>query len=179
MSSEEEPLSQDVVFDILSSTRRRYVLYYLKTEGPMELTELAEHVAAQENDTEIEDLTKQQRKRVYVSLYQTHVPKLEDAGFVSYDQETGEVELRPKAHDVNQYLGDDRSSFPWQYIYLPLAIVGLALILLQNFEVWVFGALSQAELAIVLVIGLVLTASVHLIVWLTSDHDSLLDLQRE
>jgi len=58
MSGGDTGLTQDVLFDILSSTRRRYVLHVLKTEGEMELTELAEYVAARENDTGIEDLTK-------------------------------------------------------------------------------------------------------------------------
>ena len=179
MSSEEEPLSQDVIFDILSSTRRRYVLYYLSQEGPMELTELAEHVAARENDTDVEDLTKQQRKRVYVSLYQTHVPKLEDAGFVDHDQDMGMVELRSRAREVNQFLGEETSSFPWPYIYLPLAFVGLALVLLRNFDVWVFGELSGSGLAVALVVGLVLTAAVHAVIWLWSDSGTLMEFQEE
>jgi len=72
MGTSESALSQDVVFDILSSSRRRYVLYRLReAEGPVELTELAEQVAAWENDTETDQITEQERKRVYVSLYQT------------------------------------------------------------------------------------------------------------
>jgi hypothetical protein len=37
-----------------------------------------------ENGTIQEELTKQQRKRVYVSLYWTHVPEFEDAGLVKH-----------------------------------------------------------------------------------------------
>jgi len=36
-------------------------------------------VAAAEMDTARHDLSSQQRKRVYVVLYQTHVPKLDEA----------------------------------------------------------------------------------------------------
>jgi DNA-binding transcriptional ArsR family regulator len=47
MTSGNNDLSQDVIFDILSSPRRRYVLYYLRKEGgPIDLTQLAERVAA-------------------------------------------------------------------------------------------------------------------------------------
>lgn len=178
MASGEESLTQDVVFDVLSSARRRYVLHLLKTEGPMELTELAEHVAAQENDTTVEDLTKQQRKRVYVSLYQTHVPKLEDAGLVDYDQDTSFVELRSRAADIDRYLGEDDGRFPWQYVYLALATVGLGLVLLSNAGVWVFGALSQSAVALTLVVGMLLVAAVHVVVWAGSRSDGLAELRR-
>lgn len=172
MSSGEERLSQDVVFDVLSSTRRRQVLYILKNEGPMELTELAEHVAARENDTTVEGLTKQQRKRVYVSLYQTHVPKLEDAGLVEYDQDTGVVELRARAADIDRYL-EGGNRFRWQYVYFAIAAVGLVLVLLSNAEVWIFDALSELELAVMLVAALALTAAAHLASWASTRSDTL------
>lgn len=178
MSSGEESLTQDVVFDVLSSARRRYVLHLLKTEGEMELTELAEHVAAQENDTTVEELTKQQRKRVYVSLYQTHVPKLEDAGLVEYDQETSMVNLRSQAADIDQYLGANEQAFPWQYVYLALAGIGLGLVLLSNANVWIFAGLSQGDVAITLVVGLLLVAAVHVIVWTQGGSDVIAELRR-
>ena len=59
--------------------------------------ELAERVAAEENGVPREELSSAQRKRVYVSLYQTHVPKMEDAGLVDYDQETSMVSLKARA----------------------------------------------------------------------------------
>lgn len=178
MSSGEESLTQDVVFDVLSSARRRYVLHLLKTEGEMELTELAEHVAAQENDTTVEELTKQQRKRVYVSLYQTHVPKLEDAGLVEYDQETSMVELRSQAADIDQYLGANEQTFPWQYVYLALAAIGLGLVLLSNADIWIFGAMSQGDVAITLVVGLLLVAAIHVVVWTRGGPDVISELRR-
>jgi DNA-binding transcriptional ArsR family regulator len=124
MSTENTELTQDVLFDILSSARRRFVLHVLNAEGELELTELAEHVAARENEVDVEDLTKQERKRVYVSLYQTHVPKLRDAGLVDYDEETQVVSLRADANDVARYLGTEPEPFPWQYVYLTLAVGG-------------------------------------------------------
>jgi len=165
MSSGEETLTRDVVFDVLSSARRRQVLRLLKTEGPMELTELAEHVAARENDTTVENLTKQQRKRVYVSLYQTHVPKMEDAGLVEYDQETSMVSLKARAAEIDRYLGRDEG-FRWQYVYLLIAAAGLVLLVLSNTALPVVGALSQGDLAVALVGTLALTAIAHLAVWL-------------
>ncbi|PSQ27425.1 hypothetical protein BRD06_05040 [Halobacteriales archaeon QS_9_67_15] len=179
MATEDEPLTQDIVFDILSSARRRYVLYLLRTEdAPVELTALAEDVAAWENDTTVNQLTKQQRKRVYVSLYQTHVPKLEDAGLVNHDQDTGEVELTPAASDIDQYLNPGEREVPWQYLYLPLAVLGIALVALSNLNVWVFGTLSNVALGIVILSGFLLTVAAHALVWHTNRQQAPDDLQR-
>lgn len=179
MSSGEEKISQDVVFDVLSSTRRRQVLYLLKNEGEMELTELAEQVAAEENDTTVTDLTKQQRKRVYVSLYQTHVPKLEDARLVDYDQDTGEVQLSAQATDIDRYLDDDDSRFRWQYLYFAVAAIGLALVVLSSTAFWVFDGVSELAVALVVVALVGLTAVAHLISWTDTGSDVLEKLRRQ
>jgi DNA-binding transcriptional ArsR family regulator len=164
MATGTEDLSQDVVFEVLSSTRRRQVLSLLKNEGPMELTELAEHVAAHENDTTVEDLTKQQRKRVYVSLYQTHVPKLEDADLVEYDQDSGIVQLQARASAVDRYMGE-QERFGWQYVYVALAAVGLGLIGLVSANVWIFAGLPEGTVAIALAVAITATAIAHAISW--------------
>lgn len=159
-----EGLSQDVVFDVLSSKRRRQVLLLLKNEGPMRLTELAEMVAAMENDTSVDDLTKQQRKRVYVSLYQTHVPKLEDAGLVSYEQDSGVVELQARASGIEQYLDGD-SGFRWQYVYVTAATVGLVFVVASVTDFWLFGGVSESIIAVLVAGALATTALVHLALW--------------
>jgi DNA-binding transcriptional ArsR family regulator len=178
MSSGEERLTQDLVFDILSSARRRYVLYLLKTEGPMELTELSEHVAARENDTSVEELSRQQRKRVYVSLYQTHIPKLEDAGFVEYDQDSGQVTLRGRADEVDQYLGSEEPPFPWHYAYLAVAVVGLVLGALVATDTLGFAAVGWAGAAVVMVAGVLLVASAHAVSWMRSRQGALSELDK-
>ena len=178
--NDRDQLTRDEVFELFNNPRRRYVLYLLEEEPDgMSIGDLTDEVTAWEEESTVENLTQQQRKRVYVSLYQTHVPKLEDAGFVDHDQDTGMVELRSRAREVNQFLGEETSSFPWPYIYLPLAFVGLALVLLRNFNVWVFGELSESGLAVALVVGLVLTAAVHAVIWLWSDSGTLMEFQEE
>jgi Flp pilus assembly protein TadB len=126
--SDYQSLSQDMVFDLLSNSRRRFVLHYLKqADGPVRLSELAAEIAAIENEVAVDELTSQQRKRTYVSLYQTHIPKLQDAGAVSYDAETGMVELAEGAGEIGEYFQQQRSSQQWQYYYLLLAGVGFTL----------------------------------------------------
>ena len=130
----------------------------------MELTELAEHIAAIENDTTVEDLTKQQRKRVYVSLYQTHVPKMEDAGLVEYDEDTTVLRLQARADEVDDYLGTD-NRFRWEFVYLLVAGLGFLLVALANTEVPLIGAVPSEVVAFVVLGALLLTALTHVFQW--------------
>jgi DNA-binding transcriptional ArsR family regulator len=87
-------LDETALFDLLSSSRRRNIIRILQSEqSPIQFTNLVENVAAKENNVPVSELTSKDRKRYYVSLYQTHVPKLEEAGLVDYDQESREVSL--------------------------------------------------------------------------------------
>lgn len=123
-------LSQDVVFKMLHSPRRRQVLAYLSAQdGPVDLDDVIVQVAAWENDTTVDAVSESERKRIYVSLYQTHMPKLDDAGLVEYDEEEGTVELTDRAQNVDRYLAADAGQFPWYYAYLGLSAVGLVALL--------------------------------------------------
>lgn len=81
-------LPLEEVCHLLQSQRRRAVLRYLaRHDDPVRLGDMAEHIAAEENDVARDRLTPEQRKRVYISLYQTHIPQLEDAGVIEYDDD--------------------------------------------------------------------------------------------
>lgn len=168
MGSSESELSQDVVFDILSSPRRRYVLYYLRTtDESVKLTDLAEQVAAWENETDPDKITEQERKRVYVSLYQTHIPRLDDAGIIDYDKESGDIALAEDATNIDDYLSSPEETIPWQQIYLALAAVSALLLGLTALDVAVFEAVSETLIAAVIVVAFVITALAHSIVRLS------------
>jgi len=157
-------LSRDRVFDILSSPRRRYVLYFLRTEeSPIQLTDLAEHVAAWENDTTVEELSSQQRKRVYVSLYQTHLPKLAEAGLVEYDDESGEVAVAGRTSAIDPYLGDTPDEPEWYRYYFALAVLSLVFIGAVMLNVVGLAAVGQATVALVVVGAFVALTLVHAI----------------
>lgn len=67
---------------LVANDRRRYALCVLDGRESMALIDLGHHVAAREYDCAVDEVTSQQRKRVYVSLYQTHLSRLVDAGLV-------------------------------------------------------------------------------------------------
>ncbi|WP_313696264.1 DUF7344 domain-containing protein [Halorarum halobium] len=101
-------LPLDIIFEVLKNERRRLVLAYLRdAEGAVTIGELAEHIAAHENDITPAELNAQQRKRVYIGLYQCHLPKMDDADAVAFNQDRGIVELGRSADTLYQYLDSD------------------------------------------------------------------------
>jgi hypothetical protein len=100
-----ERISKSHLFELLSADRRQEVLRYLDANGGgATLGELAEHIASLECDCEVTDLSSQQRKRVYVGLYQCHLPKMAEAGVIDYDQDRGDVTLNERSPRLLQYL---------------------------------------------------------------------------
>ena len=154
-------LARDTVFDMLSNPRRRYVLYYLRHEsGPVQLTSLAERVATTENETDVESLADRDRKRVYVSLYQTHVPKLSDAGLVEYDKEAGTVTLADDAGLIDESITQPERGVSWPLVYLiEVAIGSLALVV----TVSAFSQVPQMYVSLLTLILFGCTNLVHVL----------------
>lgn len=98
------PERLDRIFTMLQNRRRRLVLEYLRTHDSVTQSDLARHVAAVENGISESAVTSTQRKRVYVSLYQAHLPKLDDFGAISFDQDRGTIERTPRTDELLTYL---------------------------------------------------------------------------
>lgn len=104
-SSRSERLSDDEMFDVLYNSRRRAVLTYLfEHDGTSTVGEMAEHIAAAENETTVQQLSSYERKRVYVGLYQNHLPMMDDAGVLEYDKNRGTVQLCECSKQLEPYL---------------------------------------------------------------------------
>lgn len=100
-------LSDDDVFEVLYNRRRRAVVRHLREWGGSgSVSDLAERIAADENDTTVQQLSSYERKRVYVALYQNHLPKMDDLGVVDYDKNRGTVEFRAPAERLEPYIGE-------------------------------------------------------------------------
>ena len=129
--SESDSLALDEVFTLLKNERRRRVLEFLdRTTNPVSLGELAEHIAALEQDTTVDQLHSDERKRVYVALYQGHLPKLDDAGVVDYDKNRGTIALNEDAAaQLQRYLAvangeTNLDGRPWHGYAAGLAVAG-------------------------------------------------------
>jgi hypothetical protein len=91
-------LSSDELFDLLSHHRRRYVIECLDRYGsPMSLPDLADECVVMEHRKAFDDIPGETVKRMYMSLYHTHIPRLVESRVVEYDQESDSVALGPNA----------------------------------------------------------------------------------
>jgi DNA-binding transcriptional ArsR family regulator len=162
-SSTAEPLATDVVYDALADKRRRYALHYLKQRAePVTIRELSEQVAAWENDKQIEALTSQERKRVYIALYQSHLSTLDGEGLVDYDADAGTVELSDAFAEVDLYIEVvPRASVPWSYYYLGLALANAVVIGLAWGEVAPFDLVPELGWAALVLVTFALSAFVQ------------------
>jgi hypothetical protein len=153
---EPAPLPLDQIFEILKNRRRRDVLKYLKeTEQRVSLGEMAEHVAALENDTTVKQISSSQRKRVYVGLYQCHLPKMDDLDIVDFNKNRGIIELGENASQLDPYLEiDQQTDHKWYQYYGAIAALGVVL-LLTSFA----GAASFGLTPTVILTGLVVAFS--------------------
>lgn len=83
------------IFDVLSRPERRLLLYYLRDRETAPVEELTTAVAgwlqARRNPAEV--VTPAERDRVLAALHHVHLPRLEAAGLVRRDRESGEVAL--------------------------------------------------------------------------------------
>lgn len=102
------PASEEAVFDtlldVLSYSRRRQILSRLDSgRTPMSLANLADEIVVHERDAPLAEIPAGDVKQVYMSLYHSHVPRLEDADLVEYDQERDAVSLRERSPVVDRY----------------------------------------------------------------------------
>ena len=155
-------LSEDLAFTLLSNPRRRFVISYLSHQGsPIGIHELAEQIAAWENETSVDELTREDRKKAYISLYQTHIPKLEDAGIVTYDEDERLVALTGEADEVTRYMTERPETDRWLRYYLAVGVVGGIVAGAAAVDLPGFDALPDAYVALALALAFVLLAAYH------------------
>ncbi|ADJ16772.1 hypothetical protein C497_02447 [Halalkalicoccus jeotgali B3] len=128
------------------------------------LGDLADALAEWEMEEEDAYITHQDRKRAYVSLYQTHLPKLDDANVIDYNQPRGTIELGQNFQSVQKYLHPSHSGTVfWDRLYLSGGFVTLSILGFAQFTAFPFVAVPNIAwfLLVLFVFGpIVLTHSV-------------------
>jgi CHASE2 domain-containing sensor protein len=160
-----EPLSESRVFDLLANQRRRRVIEYLmENDGQATLDELVDHVAARENGVSASELTSEQRRRIHVSLTQSHMPTLDEVGAIDYDSDTRVVRRRDRARTLESYITTDTDKRPdWAVYYLLLAAGAMTLFVLSGLENPVSSVLSPLLVGVTVVAGLLVLSVAHLV----------------
>ncbi|WP_306057703.1 DUF7344 domain-containing protein [Natronococcus wangiae] len=98
-------LPDDDIFHILQTNRRRDAIrFLLEKDDTVKMRDVAEYVAARENDTTVAELTSTERQRVYIPLYQSHLPKLDKEGIIEYNKSRGIVRPTEKLELFRPYL---------------------------------------------------------------------------
>lgn len=132
-------LPLDQLFEILKNSRRRQTLHFLQeNEGVTTLSDLAEDIAAKENNTTVRQISSSQRKRVYVGLYQCHLPKMDDMDIIDFDQNRGTVETGPNAEQLRQYITEPVER-EWHKLYMGVTIAGAGLFAISQLGAAAYG----------------------------------------
>lgn len=127
--TERRSLSQNEIFQVLSNHRRQRVIEICEQSvEPVSLSDLSKKIAATEQGKEVAELTGKERKRIYTSLQQTHLPMMARADVIKYDGRT--VELTEDGSAITVYMDIVPSgTVSWAVYYFGLsAISTLALV---------------------------------------------------
>jgi hypothetical protein len=162
---QEQDISRDTVYKLLANERRRYTIHYLKNlEEPVRLGELAEQVGAWEHETSPDYLTSAERKTVYTALQQRHLPKMDDAGLVSFDKRAGTVEPTDSLTELDIYTEVvPNGEFPWSQYYLGLASISSALLLAVWANVYPLVLLPDIAWGVFCAVSFTVSAVVHVV----------------
>ena len=179
-TSKTDQLSKDTIYHLLQVQRRRYALRYLQgTTEPVVMRDLAEQVAAWEYGTTVDNLQSKERQRTYISLYQTHLPKLDKKGVIKYEQARGVVTrtniatqfdpylkaclTQQPVSDVTESKSDTPPSQQWIQWYWSAALVSCGLLTITGFDLSVGAYLSeQLVLTIIVLLFALITAGYHM-----------------
>lgn len=96
-------LTESEAHDILRNERRRAVLQIAyDSSGTIPVRDLSERIAAEE--TGADPAPRSDRQSVYVSLIQTHLPKLDEAAVINYDDQHKTITSGPAADQLRSYM---------------------------------------------------------------------------
>lgn len=152
---ENEELDIGKIFEILKNQRRRRVIEFLdeQEDKTTTLSAVAEHIAAEENDTDVSQITSSQRKRVYIGLYQCHLPKMDQYGIIDYQQSRGTIELQDVSQ-IDRYLAEPERSNSQLRLLTAVAVSAIVLV----------GVVGVGPLSLVPTIGWTVLSIVALLV---------------
>ena len=159
----ESPPAKEDIFELLANRRRRFAVHLLKREQrPLQIGEMAERIAAWENEVDVEAVTCEQRKRVYTGLQQLHLPKLDESGIAVYNDRAGCIEPTDALYEFDIYVEAlDDTNMLWSQYYLSLSAFGLIMLAVVSLNVWPTTVLPEIAWAVFIVVTLGVSALLH------------------
>lgn len=160
--TKEGTLEAKEIHDVLRNDRRRLAIGVLQEAegGSMSVRNLSEAVATKETGEDPPPRNK--RQSVYVSLHQTHLPKLDKLEIVEYDGDAKVVTLRERVHEVEVYMEVvPKYGLSWGEYYLSLAVLGLLTTVASAFGVPLLAVVGPAAVAAAFFVLFVVSAVYH------------------
>jgi hypothetical protein len=157
-----DPLDQADIHDVLRNDRRRLTIKCLQetADGSLSVRELSEQVAALE--TGEDPPPRNIRQSVYVSLHQTHLPKLDKLGIIHYDADAKVVDLLDRVREVEVYMEVvPPYGLSWGEYYFGLGLLGMLTTIAVLLGVPGIAALDITVVASVFFGALMLSATYH------------------
>lgn len=128
----------------------------------MELGDVAEQVAAWEYDVNVDQVSYEERKRVYTALQQSHLPMMDDAGIVTFDKNRGVVQPSTSLDDIEVYMEVVQGNeIPWTFYYLGLSGIAISLMFAGGVGAWPFVLVSDLALGIAVTTMFTVSAVLH------------------
>ena len=158
----DDRLTEDELFELLSNQRRRHIMHALMCEGTSEIGTLSQEIAAWEDGLDPSEVSSTDRKRVYTALQQSHLPKMDKAGVVNFDRDRGTVEPTPALEDVEIYMDVVRGrEIPWSDYYIGLSGLSAGLLVASAFGPWPLGSIPSSAVSVFVVVALGVSALAH------------------
>lgn len=161
-AGEEPGLDEGQIHDVLRNDRRRLTINCLQeaADSSLSLGELAEQVAALE--TGQSPPPRDKRQSVYVSLQQTHLPKLEKLDIVAYDAEDKTVRLRERVQEIEVYMEVvPEYGLSWGEYYFAVGLLGFLVTLASTLDVPLLADLPALFIAPFFFVILMVSAGYH------------------
>ena len=135
-------LEPSEIHNVLRNERRRQALKHLgQHSGTLTVDALAKHIASLE--TGESPPPHDVRKSVYVSLHQTHLPKLDELGIIEYDLRSKELVLTDVAKEVEVYMEIvPRGDISWDMYYLGVSILALTTLVSIKLDIQIIASLG-------------------------------------
>ena len=142
-------LGEGDIHEVLRNDRRRMVLEALgDADEAVTARELSEAIAARESGSD--PPPRDVRRSVYISLQQTHLPKLDGLDIVDYDDATREVRPGDNAAEVGVYMEVvPRYGLSFAEFHAGLGALGALLVVAAAVGVPALSAVSPVAWAVV------------------------------
>lgn len=89
----DETAFEDALYDVLSAADRRFVLRTIANERtPLSVDRLASELTAASLSVPVDDVTGEQRAEALAALVHVHLPKLQDTGLITWDEDAETVD---------------------------------------------------------------------------------------